>query len=378
MQNQINNRLIPIKQLATGDTLSINVIEITGSSPGPVAYIQSSMHGAEIQGNFVIEQFIRLLEKMPLLGKIIFVPLANPYGIIQKSGPYTQGRFNPVTGNNYNRNYTELFQSEESKSKLEQFISECTDEELPRAFKEYIRSTIDQIIESKKPYGLSDDFFLNISLQKVASEADICLDFHTGPVACEYLYAPACLKEEVMKDFPFEFTILIPELFAGAMDEAFFMNYVEANKILQKLSRPPLSFSSYTVELASEEVIDDRAKLFLAKITSFLTNKGMFSTAPMELLTGNICSSKKLFHLDSYKTYYAKSGGLIEYKIMPGQKMKAGEVIGIIHTPSQNKNAFNNEEIRAIKDGYLINYQNSGVIHEGMELFQVAENVETV
>ena len=63
---------------------------------------------------------------------------------------------------------------------------------------------------------------------------------------------------------------------------------------------------------------------------------------------------------------------------MPGQKMKAGEVIGIIHTPSQNKNAFNNEEIRAIKDGYLINYQNSGVIHEGMELFQVAENVETV
>ena len=69
MQNQINNRLIPIKQLAAGDTLSINVIEITGSSPWPVAYIQSSMHGAEIQGNFVIEQFIQLLEKCPFWEK---------------------------------------------------------------------------------------------------------------------------------------------------------------------------------------------------------------------------------------------------------------------------------------------------------------------
>ena len=370
--------MIPIKQLATGDTLSINVIEITGSKPGPVTYIQSSMHGAEIQGNYVIEKLIHLLEQTPIQGKMILVPMANPYGLIQKSGPYTQGRFNPVTGNNYNRNYTELFKSEESKIDLEKFITETTDEELPSAFNGYIKSTIDQLIESKKPYGLSDDFFLNITLQRLAAEANICLDLHTGPVACEYLYAPNSLKDEVINDFPFEFTILIPEKFAGAMDEAFFMNFVEANKILTKLRRPSLFYSAYTVELASEEVIDHRSEVFLGKIISFLAQKGMFPQGPLKMPTEGNQPTKKLFHLDSYKTYYAKTGGLIEYKIQPGEKFKKNDLLGRIHSPTKNHRAFETIDITAISDGFLINHQNSGVVHEGMELFQVAEKVEIV
>ena len=137
---------------------------------------------------------------------------------------YTQGRFNPVTGNNYNRNYTDLFASTEGDVVLDKFIEKnANDEQLPKKFKHLINSRIDSLIDEKSPYGLSDDFYLNITLQKLAAPADICLDLHTGPIACEYLYSNHGQKEEVINSFPFEFILSIPEEFAGAMDEAFLL-----------------------------------------------------------------------------------------------------------------------------------------------------------
>jgi len=376
MENKFSNKIIPIKKMADGSALSINVIEVTGALPGPCTYIQSSVHGAEIQGNLVIYHLIDMLNKTPVNGKIILVPNANPYATIQKSGPYTQGRFNPVTGNNYNRNYTDIFSLPENQIKLTNFVStNPDDQQLPQLFKKFISSTIDSIIEKKKPYGLSDDFFLNITLQKIASEADICLDLHTGPVACEYLYSHTNQKEEVIADFPFEFILDIPEAFAGAMDEAFFINYTHINKLLSSSNRQLLKCSSYTVELGSEEKINTKiAQEFVQKITSFLSKKNHF--AEKNECIYKIKKEKKYISLQNFKTYNAPTGGHVEYFVTPGTHVQKDELLAIIYTPSNDKNGFQKIHIKALHDCWVINYQNSSTVHEGMELFQVGEDAE--
>ena len=44
----------------------------------------------------------------PPEGNVTIVPIANPYGLNCKLGEYTLGRFDPVTGDNWNSNYVYL------------------------------------------------------------------------------------------------------------------------------------------------------------------------------------------------------------------------------------------------------------------------------
>jgi len=52
---------IPLRQMASGDRLSLQVYKFIGASPGKKVYIQSNLHGAEIAGNAVIHQLIEFL-----------------------------------------------------------------------------------------------------------------------------------------------------------------------------------------------------------------------------------------------------------------------------------------------------------------------------
>ncbi|MFM9746190.1 succinylglutamate desuccinylase/aspartoacylase family protein, partial [Streptomyces brasiliscabiei] len=52
-----------------------------------------------------IYQLLEQLKQLDLKGDITLVPYANPIGCNQKSGEFTLGRFDPITGTNWNRMY---------------------------------------------------------------------------------------------------------------------------------------------------------------------------------------------------------------------------------------------------------------------------------
>ena len=92
--------------LASGTTQFLRVYTVTGrSARAPKAYVQSSMHGSEVQGNAVIAALLEHLARERPLGDVTLVPNANPGAIDQKAAEYTPGRFDPTTGANWNRNY---------------------------------------------------------------------------------------------------------------------------------------------------------------------------------------------------------------------------------------------------------------------------------
>ncbi len=75
-----------VAQNASGRNLNVPVYTFSGSKLGPTVYIQSSIHGAEVQGNVVIFHLIKELKNTDIRGKIILVPNCNPVGTNIKSG----------------------------------------------------------------------------------------------------------------------------------------------------------------------------------------------------------------------------------------------------------------------------------------------------
>ena len=171
--------------------MNVPIYRMKGARPGPTVYIQSSIHGAEVQGNVVIYHLIQRLKDMDICGEIILVPNCNPIGTNIKAGEYTLGRFDPVNGTNWNRGY--FF----DKEAVEHFAKTVTREESIEGIKQRFRAHLSNAIDNKlaEPWGLGLAQQLNLKLQQMAVNADFVLDLHNGPVSTRHVYIPEYAKD---------------------------------------------------------------------------------------------------------------------------------------------------------------------------------------
>ena len=370
--NKVSHRKIEFDESLTG-SIDLNVYEIDSGFEGPTVYFQSSVHGAELQGNSVIYELFDYFKNNPFIGKVRLVPLANPYASSQKLGTYTFGRFNPVTGDNWNRMYLDLTKlTDNSKIDFKEFCKnhcQLSQKEIDTAFKTLQRSSLDSYLNSQMSYGISDNKRLFVELQKLASDADFVFDLHTGARATRYIYSPECQKDK-MKDINFPHYILIPNEFGGAMDEATFVPwYTMASEMKKHKSDYKYNFESYTVELGSEEVICSKAaKEDACNILGLLSKRGVLKkeVKPKEIEQYS-CELKK------YKSYFSPTSGLCEYHIKPGEKFKKDAVLCTLLKMDRLHLKDAKVEIIALSDGIMIHQCPSASLKKGMELFQVFE-----
>lgn len=364
----------PIKELATGEELKLKTYTATGR-PGPHIHIQASVHGAELQGNAVILQLMEMMKDIDLNGSITFIPLANPYATNNKHGTYTYGRYNPVTGDNWNRNYVDIIKA--GKFDIDGFAKEHKDlpwHKIKEFFKQSLRGLIEryteELIQKKK---LSENNKLNLLLQHLAAPADGILDLHTGPVATRYLYTGE-YEKEVAAFLKFKHILIIPNEFDGAMDEASFMPWIHLKEALSKLGREVTpDIDSFTLEFGSEETFCMKnATKDVESIINYLKYKGMVKGGP-EKFEGKYC------FLKDYKTIFSPSGGLVDYHFAPGESYKKGDILASFYNLKKiepaNPIISARSTITAESDGIIINRCPSSSVHQGMELFQVMTNL---
>ena len=360
----------PIKELATGETLNIKTYTAIGA-PGPHIHIQASVHGAELQGNAVILQLMEMLNDITINGSITFIPLANPYATNNKHGTYTYGRYNPVTGDNWNRNYVDVILK--SGFDIDNFAKEHQDlpwHELKETFKIKLDQIIDQYVEKLiQNKTLSENNKLNLILQKLCAKSDTILDLHTGPVATRYLYS-AEYEQDIAQFLKFKHILIIPDEFGGAMDEAAFMPWIHLKNGLKKLGRDiKLDVESFTLEFGSEETFCmQNASKDVESIINFLKYKGVVSGEPNKIDSYSC-------HLENYRTIYSPNGGLVDYHFEPGQKYSKGDTLASFYNLKNidplNPITSSRSTVVAEEDGIIINRCPSSSVHQGMELFQV-------
>jgi hypothetical protein len=379
--NTLSTKTLPIKELSNGDQLSISVFHVRGELPGPTVYIQASVHGAEHQGNPVIFELLNYFKTHPIKGELTIVPCANPTSITQKVGTWTYGRFNPITGHNWNRNYTDLMAMKEQERgfSLGQFVTDHLKSSWQEIKVDYKKAITNMIAQARAHYllrGPNENRKLNLILQELAADADIVLDLHTGPTACRYLYA-AEFELESAKVFNFPLTLAIPPEFAGAMDEACFVPWWQLREEFKKQGREiPIEFEAFTVELGSEErisfaeAVDDSARLL-----GYLKYRGVIDSAP-EFKK----QKSRWSELAHYRTYYAPKGALYDFVAGPGTEFKKGQALarglnfrGVKDFSTLSSASF---EVPALEAGIVVNHTTSASLHEGAEMFQVMEELK--
>lgn len=250
--NQFRKDYLVVAQNASGRNMKVPLYRFKGQQNGPKVYIQSSIHGAEVQGNVVIFHLIQILKTLPIAGEIILVPNCNPVGTNIKAGEYTLGRFDPVNGTNWNRGY--YF----DPTFVENFADTVTSDEPLTQIKARFRQAIKQEIDNRlnDTWGLGLAQQLNLKLQQLAFDADIVIDIHNGPVSTRHIYVPEYAKASALL-FNIPHVILIPNKFAGALDEATFCHWWTLQTLLsQRLGRvDAMNVEAFTLEMGSQEVI---------------------------------------------------------------------------------------------------------------------------
>lgn len=319
---QFSKDYLVVAQNASSRNLNVPIYRFKSDIPGPKVYIQSSVHGAEVQGNVVIYHLIQALQSASLKGEVILVPNCNPVGSNLKSGEYTLGRFDPVNGQNWNRAY--LYDQGVAESFLPDVNIDSDLNQIKARYRSQLKQSIEATLANDWGTGLAQR--LNLKLQQLAVNADIVLDLHNGPVSTRHIYVPEYAKESA-KYFNFPHVILIPNEFAGALDEATFCPWWHLQtQLTAKFPSRDWDFGveAFTVEMGSQEVIDFAAGADDAKgILSYLSYKGCFTSALYQPET----MTRHAVYLKDYKTLFSQFGGIVEYMAKPGQHIKRGEVM---------------------------------------------------
>lgn len=360
---------LQIGELAAGQALTLPIYHFKPNdvkATGPKVYIQANVHGAEVQGNAVIYQLMKQLERCDIRGEITLVPLANPLGINQKSGEFTLGRFDPITGANWNREYLNhaidlpTWYSEHAK---------LSDAELIQAY----RSTLVEACQQKlrSDWGITTGHRLAVNLQAMAHQADIVLDLHTGPKSCKHLYCPE-YDLAAAQFFSIPYTLVIPNSFGGAMDEAAFCPWWQLSEMAKTQGRDlAVAVSALTLELASQErVCLEDALVDAQGIMAYLSHRGVIAetVAPAEMQRFGC-------YLKDYKKYHAPSSGLVEYLAAVGEPLAAGQpLVNLLRMDLYGTQ----DELKTVclpQDCVPILHFASASVHQGTELYKVMTNL---
>ncbi|MFT5758094.1 MAG: putative deacylase [Alteromonadaceae bacterium] len=326
--NEIKKEIMHVGEMASGAALTVPVYRLKGDGNASSVYIQANMHGAEVQGNAVIFQLLELLKNTDIKGDITLVPYANPVGCNHKNGEYTLGRFDPITGMNWNRMYH--FDADMVKPFVRESIGK-DDITIEANFKKLMIDTIEQKLDHNI-FGLTTGQRMAYQLQRLAHQADYVLDLHTGPISSKHLYCPEYARESA-KYFDIPHTLLIPNGFDGALDEATFCPWWYLQDAFAELgiefsiSSQALNKESFTVELGSQEQIDlDVALEDAMSIMNYLHYKKVIVAPQYQAkeMTRYAC------YLEDYKAFYSPMGGMVDYLAEFGKPLPAGEPLARI------------------------------------------------
>ncbi|MBT0587343.1 succinylglutamate desuccinylase/aspartoacylase domain-containing protein [Alteromonas oceanisediminis] len=364
MINEFHKDYLVVAKNASGRSMQVPVYRFIGKQHGPVVYIQSSIHGAEVQGNVVIYHLIQLLKSLPIRGEIILVPNCNPVGTNIKAGEYTLGRFDPVNGTNWNRGY---FYDRDAVLKFARTVgAEESIQSIKQRFRAHLLQGLQRRMSNDWGLGLANQ--LNLKLQLVAANADIVLDLHNGPVSSRHLYVPE-YAEAAATHFNIPHIIYIPNTFAGALDEATFCPWWTLSESLSKKHQRQFDFGveAFTVEMGSQEVVNfSEGEEDAQGILSYLNSRNVLIDAHV--------TPKKMpryaTELANYKTLFTQMGGIVEYCAKPGTPVKQGDCLAKVLNVDELENERAVELISAPCDLIPILHFPSASVLSGTQLYK--------
>ncbi|NES06332.1 MAG: succinylglutamate desuccinylase/aspartoacylase family protein [Okeania sp. SIO2F4] len=363
---------IPLRQLASGDFLYLQIYKFTGSQTGKKAYIQANLHGAEISGNAVIHnliEFLMTLDNSQLIGEILLLPVCNPEGVNARSHQFSSGRYNSYDGKDWNRIFWDYEKEDVDIDAFAQTQIDLTETEIKNNYRQQILASFHQQLETINSPS-STPFYkqYRYQLQSLCLDADYVIDLHSSTnQSLDYLY---CFhgREESAKLFILDYGILMRdgEYDGDAFDEAFLKPWLALERSFKDLGKPiQFDIESWTLELGSGMKMNpESVAKGIQGVKNYLANKGILKIAGFPL-TETLNNQINLIYREDMKRYYAPVGGMIQNRVEPGKIVKQNQRIYQILNFNKNQELPKVIDVLAETDGLILDNSTNHSVNQG-------------
>lgn len=360
---------IPLMQLASGDQLALQIYRFIGQEKGKKTYIQANLHGAEIVGNSVIYQLINeliLLDNQALIGEVVLVPVCNPLSTIARGHHFSIGRYNPYTGEDWNRIFWDY---EKESQNLEEFakIQIKNNASLGIIRQNYL-AMIQSALARHQPKitsssGVSFNHLYRYYLQSLCLDANYVIDIHSSTnQSIDYLYGFHG-REENARYLGLDYGILLTEgsYDGDAFDEAFIKPWLALEKTFKNLGHPlQFDIESWTLELGSGMTMNPNSvEKGIQGIKNYLVRQGLLKQTISPPTTMQWINKKQI------KKYYAIQGGMIQNMIPLQTEVKPHDLLYEILSFNKQKQLPQIIPIYAEEEGFIIDLATNHSVNQG-------------
>ncbi|MBW4602112.1 MAG: succinylglutamate desuccinylase/aspartoacylase family protein [Calothrix sp. FI2-JRJ7] len=361
---------IPLRHMASGDVLSLQVYKFIGAQSGKKVYIQSNLHGAEICGNAVIHQLIEFLLSISatrLAGEIWLVPVCNPMGTNERAQHFSPGRYCSYEAKDWNRIFWDYEKEADDLAAFAKSQLLLEIEVVRQNYLTIIKQKFAQLLEkinSSSSVPFTQKF--RYKLQSLSLDADYLIDLHSSTnQGLNYLYY-FHNREQSSKYFLLDFGILLDEYDGDAFDEAFIKPWLALEQHFQSLGREiKFDVDAWTLELGTGMQINlDSVTRGVEGIKNYLIQKCVLSNPNLsESIRFN--SQMMFIRRANIIKYFAPIGGMIQNRLNLGKYVKVGDIIYKILSFNKQGELPQVINIRAQAEGLVYDISTNQAVNEG-------------
>ncbi|MBH8553940.1 succinylglutamate desuccinylase/aspartoacylase family protein [Nostocaceae cyanobacterium CENA357] len=360
---------IALRQMASGDGLSLQVYKFIGAQPGKKVYIQSNLHGAEIAGNAVIHQLIEFfisLNETDLIGEIWLVPVCNPMGTNERAQHFSPGRFCVYEAKDWNRIFWDYEKEADDLVAFTKSQFHYHKEDIRKNYLAIIKDKFAEILEEiHSPSSVPYTEHFRYQLQNLSLDADYLIDLHSSTnQGLDYLYYFQS-REESAKYFLLDFGILLDKYDGDAFDEAFIKPWLALEGYFQQLGREiKFDIEAWTLELGAGMQINlNSVAKGVQGIKNYLVQKNVLQIPGLSERKSN---HKMTFAASSKrKKYYAIAGGMIQARVELGSVVQTGDQLYQILSFNKESKLPTVIDIFAEQNGLVYDISTNQAVNQG-------------
>lgn len=356
----------PLSGSSLGSSRSVTSFHFGKAGTGEKVYIQASLHADELPGMLTAwhlkQRFAALEAEGRLQGEIVLVPVANPIGLDQNLNGVALGRFELLSGQNFNRHYPAF--AAEIFAELQHELGPDAAANTRR-----IRQLLLQKVAAIQP--ASELAALRKSLMQLACDADVVLDLHCDCAAALHLYTGTPLWEQcepLARYLDAACTLLAEDSGDNPFDESCSQLWWQLRDLAHAAGSPAtiaMACLSVTVELRGQaDVSHDFARQDADAIIAFLTHRGVIRGDAPALPALRYPATP----LAGSESLLAPHAGVVHYYLAAGQLVNSGDHIADVIDPVHDRVT----AVRANRAGMLYATESRHYLTAGQWLAKVA------
>ena len=309
---------VPLPAPAPGHTRALTVHHFGEGQRK--AYLHAGLHADEWPGMLVLQHLMTRLIELEAQGqvkeRIVVVPYANPVGMNQRLFNYTLGRFDGITGQNFNRGM-----AVDSEELLARVKDQLGDDAV--ANDQVMREALHQLAgEAAADYETQA---LHRAILGHSLDANLVFDLHCDDVALPHIFYGDHQRDigRALGDC-LGFPVRLEEDVRGtvAFDGTHTQPWVKVAEATGKPFDEPCC--AVTLELrGSTDVSDELARQDAEGILAFLEQQGYVSASEAQPQPQSM--DTVAINVDQVKVVRAEANGLVVYQRQLGERVEAGD-----------------------------------------------------